>query len=44
MMVRYGQIDKAPPVREWIDPAYLWDARRRPGATLFAHLNLNRLE
>ncbi len=23
MMVRYGQIDKAPPVREWIDPAYL---------------------
>ena len=43
MMVRYGQIDKAPPVREWIDPAYQ-DARRRPGATLFAHLNLNRLE
>ncbi|WP_028355149.1 ABC transporter substrate-binding protein [Bordetella petrii] len=23
MMVQYGQIDKAPPVREWIDPAYL---------------------
>ncbi len=23
MMVRYGQIDKAPPVREWVDPAYL---------------------
>lgn len=23
MMVRYDQIDKAPPVREWVDAAYL---------------------
>ncbi|MGS1008141.1 ABC transporter substrate-binding protein [Achromobacter anxifer] len=23
MMVRYGQIDKAPAVRDWVDPAYL---------------------
>lgn len=23
MMVRYGQIDKTPPVREWVDSAYL---------------------